>query len=220
MAATIPKNINAQHPTRRQARSTWHTDIDPDLPDGYVPHGFKDKPHRAGYVGTKQAKISQRYNWLQPVHLELIQYYASDGMSLNDIAKKLQITVRQLEGLIKTMPEVGEAIQFGKDRLVARVESGLIKAALGMSCKDYRKTTYFNGQGELVTTKIEEREYDVPPNVEAIKMFLFTRAKDRYSKDTIQPIEDRSINITIKKADSTVAITEQDKPFAVETPEV
>jgi len=203
--------------------SSWRESNDDDMPSGYIPENFNENKKIAGRLKSRYSsdkvktgliqskeRVSHRYAWLRPVHLELIQYYASDGLSLKDISLKTGIPYSEMKDIAKYDQDVADAIQFGKDRMVARVESALIKTALGMRCSEYKKTTYFNEKGVETSSKIEEREYDLPPSVEAIKVILFARAKDRYNKDMTPTYEDRSINITIRKADGSVNMIEQE----------
>lgn len=163
----------------------------------------RNKPKKAR---TKLTIKEVELKWTEPVYLEMLRYYASDGLSKKVIAEKLNISLKTLERLLAKHEEVRAAFQWGIDHMISRVESALLRSALGLTIVEKRHTIVYDTNNEIKETKDEVIEKEIPPNVDAIRCFLFARAKDRYNKADNEVKDDRTINITIKKTDGSIQV--------------
>lgn len=77
--------------------------------------------------------------WLTPDGLLMLEAYARDGMTDEQIAKAIGIAAGTLYDWKKRFPEISEAIKKGKAPVDFMVENALLKRALGFN---YEEKTY------------------------------------------------------------------------------
>jgi len=87
--------------------------------------------------------------WLTPDGLLLLEAWARDGLTDEQIAHNLNITPSTYYEWKKKYPEISEAIKRGKEVVDVLVENALLKRALGYS---------FN-EDKYVTIPLEQAEY-------------------------------------------------------------
>lgn len=146
-------------------------------------------------------------DWLNEDSLELIAGWARDGYSFSDIAKRIGISAPQLTKWRNEYPEIADALKKGSELIDYKVESALLKAALGYKTKETTIiTTLRNGKTVETTTQTVTKE--VPPNVPACQTWLYNRRSDKWknrnSKSSIvDDLNDNpDISITITRANS------------------
>ena len=69
--------------------------------------------------------------WQEPDNLVLLQGWARDGCTDEELAKKMNISPSTLYEWVKKYPEISEAIKKGKEVVDYEVENALLKKALG-----------------------------------------------------------------------------------------
>ena len=144
--------------------------------------------------------------WLEDDNLLLIESWARDGYSLHDIAEKIGVSYKTIHQWKSEYKEIADAINNGKELVDYKVESALLKSALGYKTKEVKVTTVMR-YGKVVETTKEVTEKEQPPNVPAIQMWLYNRSKNKWKNmsgktsvfDEMQ--EDTSIEITVRRAD-------------------
>ena len=128
--------------------------------------------------------------WLSPEGLALIEGWARDGMIEDDIAKKMGIVRSTLFAWKNKYPEITNALKAGKEVVDRRVESALLKRALGYEYEEVRQisTKKPNGTKEI---RVEKVNKVVPPDTTAQIFWLKNRRPDIWRNN---PIEERAAN--------------------------
>lgn len=132
--------------------------------------------------------------------LMLIQCWVRDGLTVKQIAERLQVSSDTLYKWRYKNPELEEAFKKGKELVDYEVENALLKAALGYTKKKtvtYIGTVRKSGSREIGGEKIEE---EVGPNVTACLAWLNNRkSKDwQRNRDESLSLEDKMSGVTIQ----------------------
>lgn len=112
--------------------------------------------------------------WLSPDGLLLLEAYARDGLTDEQIAKNLDITPSTLYEWKRRYSEISEALKKGKEVVDIEVENALLKRALGYSYEE--KKVEVSEEGTKVTKTIKE----VVPDTTAQIFWLKNRRPDRW----------------------------------------
>lgn len=146
-------------------------------------------------------------DWLDEDRLELLAGWARDGFTFTDVAKLIGISAAQLTKWRNQYPEIADALKRGKEIIDYKVESALLKAALGYKTKETTIiTTLRNGKTVETTTQTVTKE--IAPNVSACQVWLYNRRQDKWknrnSRSSIVDDlnENPDISITITRAGS------------------
>ena len=138
--------------------------------------------------------------WIEEDKLLLIECWARDGYTMQDIANRIGITDKTLREWRKEYPEIQKAISNGKEIIDYKVENALLKSALGYKTKEAKVTTIMR-YGKVVETQKEVTEKDQAPNVTACQVWLYNRCPDKWKKNRDNLIEleeeDTSIQVTV-----------------------
>lgn len=123
--------------------------------------------------------------WLEPDGLLLLEAWARDGLTDEEIAAKIGITPSTLYVWVKKYSEISEAIKKGKEIVDIQVENALLKKALGgfeITEKTYERID--DTQEDLVVTKKVVKQ--LPPDVAAMIFWLRNRRPDKWrgNRDT------------------------------------
>lgn len=159
-------------------------------------------------------------DWLTDDGLLLLESWARDGYTMNDIANKIGISIKTFLNWKGRYPEIHKAVSKGKELVDYQVENALLKSALGYKTKEVKVTTTMR-YGKVVETIKEVTDKEVAPNVPAIQMWLYNRTKDKWknmnnSKSMFDEMEeDSSIEITVTRANKNET-TNGDAPSAKE----
>ena len=150
---------------------------------------------------TKKEILSQL---LDDNGLALLEGWCRDGYSIDDIADCLGITSVTFRKWMARFPQIEEAMRAGKEAIDYKVESALLKSALGYKTKEVKTTTIMRF-GKVVETQKEVLEKEQAPNVQAITLWLTNRNKDKWktpnSKNLLDEVEeDTSIQVTVTRA--------------------
>lgn len=117
------------------------------------------------------------HEWIKPEGLTRIQGWAMDGLTDEEIAKKIGITRKTLYEWMNKFSDISDAIKRNKDVADRLVEQALYNKALGR-CKvtetvKERRLNVKTGEYELVVVK--ETIKGVPPDVAAQVFWLKNR---------------------------------------------
>ena len=113
--------------------------------------------------------------WLTPDGLLLLEGYARDGLTDEQIAAKVGINPATLYKWIDKYGEIGEALKRGKAPVDFQVENALLKRAMGYEYEEVITEVY--GDGKKHVKKIKRH---VPPDVTAQIFWLKNRKAERW----------------------------------------
>lgn len=106
-----------------------------------------------------------------------IEKWAADGLSEEQIATNLRISVTTFELYKRTRPQFVEALKRGRQSVVTEIENALMKRARGFSVEE--KKTYIKYDAEGNATKYQEvTERYFPPDVAACSLVLKNKSRD------------------------------------------
>lgn len=117
--------------------------------------------------------------WLTPEGLLLIEGWARDGLTDEEIAKNIGISKQTFYDWQKKYPDFSDSIKKNKEIADRCVENALFRKATGYKAKEITREKQWNrttGQYELVTVK--EVEKDVAPDTTAQIFWLKNRKPD------------------------------------------
>jgi len=126
--------------------------------------------------------------WLEPENLTLIEGWARDGLTDEQIAKdKMHIAPTTLYDWINKYPKISKAMSLGKEVVDYEVESALKKRAEGYDI--WEETEVWNQElGEWVPATRKKKH--VPADTSATSMWLRNRRPDKWrDKPVVQEAE-------------------------------
>lgn len=141
--------------------------------------------------------------WLTPDNLTCIEGWARDGLTDEQIAHNMGVSVKTLyEWKNKHVP-IRDALKRGKAPVDYEVENALFKSAIGFTVKVTKpikvKKRVFQGKGYTEEEEIQfvEEEQYIPPNTTAQIFWLKNRRPDKWrdrveNKIVAQDVEDLS----------------------------
>ena len=125
--------------------------------------------------------------WLEKDKLILLEGWARDGLTDEQIAKNIGINRTTLYDWKKKETNIADALKKGKEVIDFEVENALLKRALGY---EYEEETYENG---ILTKKVKKQ---VPPDTTAQIFWLKNRQVKKW-RDKVEIAD----NDAIKKLD-------------------
>lgn len=144
-------------------------------------------------------------DWLEEDNLMLLECWARDGYTYEDIANKIGIAYSTLRKWRKDYPEIDKALKQGREIIDYKVENALLKSALGYKTKEVKVTTIMR-HGKVVETQTEVLDKEQAPNVHAAQCWLYNRLpkkwKNMNSRANIldDMDEDTSIQVIVTRA--------------------
>lgn len=149
-------------------------------------------------MASKNASIVDE--WLDDDNLMLIEAWARDGYTKQDIADRIGIHICTLREWEKNYPEIKEALKKGREIIDYKVENALLKRALGYTAKEIKVVLgrqVKGGQTFQVTREVVEKE--IAPDVTACAMWLNNRRPDKWkrNRDKIVELEEEDSNLQI-----------------------
>lgn len=117
--------------------------------------------------------------WLEPDGLLLLEAWARDGLTDEQIAHNMGITRETLRVWKNKFSVISATLKRGKDVVDIEVENALLKKALGYTYTETTKERGLNpetGRVELITTKVVTKE--VVPDTTAQIFWLKNRRPD------------------------------------------
>lgn len=141
--------------------------------------------------------------WLEEDNLMLLECWARDGYTFQDIANRIGISISTLRMWRGQYPEINDALKKGREIIDYKVENALLKSALGYKTKEVKVTTTMR-YGKVVETVKEVTDREQAPNVSAIQCWLYNRLPNKWKKNRDQLIEldeeDTKIQVTVTRA--------------------
>lgn len=113
--------------------------------------------------------------WLTPDGLLLLEGWARDGLTDEQIAKNIGIGVGTLYVWKDRFKEIHEAIKKGKAPVDFEVENALLKRALGYDYEEVVTEVY--GDGKKHVRKVKKH---MPPDVAAAIIWLKNRCPNKW----------------------------------------
>lgn len=144
-------------------------------------------------------------DWLEADGLILLESWARDGYTIQNIANRIGVSQQCLRGWMNKYPEIKKAINTGRELVDYKVENALLKAALGYKTKEVRVATIIRN-GKVLETQKETIEREQAPNVSACQTWLYNRKpktwRNMNSRSNMfdELDEDTSIHITVERA--------------------
>ena len=140
--------------------------------------------------------------WLQGDNLILLQGWARDGLSDEQIAHNMGINVATLYRWKNDHSEICEALKKSKEVVDKEVENALYKSALGYDYEEITEERRFikeKNDYELVVTKKIKRHQ--PPNTAAIIFWLKNRKRDVWKDKPLDDGNEEAINLMYAQLD-------------------
>lgn len=150
--------------------------------------------------------------WCEPDNLMLLECWARDGYTMQDICNRIGINLCTLRQWRIKHPEIDKAIRNGKEIVDYKVENALLKSALGYRTKEVKVITTIR-KGEVVETTKEVTEKDQAPNVSACQCWLYNRMPDKWKKNRDNQFDlgkDEEIKVTITRAGTKEITNDED----------
>ena len=144
-------------------------------------------------------------DWLEEDNLMLLECWARDGYTFEDIANRIGISYSALRAWRKQYPDIDKALKAGREIVDYKVENALLKSALGYKTKEVKITTTYR-HGKVVETIKEVTDKEQAPNVSAVQCWLYNRLpkkwKNMNSRANIldDMDEDTSIQVIVTRA--------------------
>lgn len=117
--------------------------------------------------------------WTTPEGLTLIEGYARNGLTDEQISRKIGISRSTLNEWRKRFPDIANALKKGKEVVDNEAENALLKRALGFRATETIRER--DESGELVITK--EVTKDVPPDTTALIYWLKNRRPEKWRQN-------------------------------------
>ena len=123
--------------------------------------------------------LSKINEWLEKDKLILLEGWARDGLTDEQIAKNIGISRASLYEWKKKEVDIFDALKKGKEVIDFEVENALLKRALGY---EYEEETYENG---ILTKKVKKQ---VAPDTTAQIFWLKNRKKEQW-REKVEVVE-------------------------------
>lgn len=116
--------------------------------------------------------------WLTPDGRLLLEAWARDGLTDEQIAHNCGINTATLYDWKKRYPEISEALKKGKEVVDIEVENALLKRAKGFEYCEEKIEMETNGTGQVLSRKVVQTVKQVAPDVGAAAFWLKNRRPD------------------------------------------
>lgn len=113
--------------------------------------------------------------WLEPEGLKLLEGWARDGLTDEQVAKNIGIATGTLYDWKNKHPEISEALKKGKEVVDIQVENALLKRALGYEYTE-EKVEISEKDGKKVVQTVKH----VAPDTTAQIFWLKNRRPDKW----------------------------------------
>lgn len=128
--------------------------------------------------------------WIEPDGLLLLEGWARDGLTDEQIAHNIGISRGTLYDWKKAYPDISNALKRGKDVVDIEVENALLKRAMGYDYVEERVEV--NGNGKR---KVTQTTKHVPGDTTAQIFWLKNRRADRWRDKPTPTAEGNEVTI-------------------------
>lgn len=149
--------------------------------------------------------IGKYQKWLEPDGLLLLEAWARDGLTDEQISKNMGITSRSLTEYKKSYLPIFLALKRGKEVVDYEVENALLKRALGYTVKETITTgepVIVDGKQQLKNAKVKIIEKHIAPDVGAQIFWLKNRKVEEWKDKkeyTPEPVERMESKLTLEE---------------------
>lgn len=137
------------------------------------------------------SRVAKFQYWLEPEGLTLLEGWARDGLTEEQIAHNCGINRASLTRWKKRFPEFAQALRKGREVVDYEVENALLKRALGYEYTEVTREETDKGEKRRETVKLE------PPNVTALLFWLKTRRPDKWQGQPQEQEEDEEGGVVV-----------------------
>lgn len=123
---------------------------------------------------------AHRYKeWLEPEKLVLLEGWRRDGLTYEQIAENVGISVKQLYEWQKQHPPIRDALKKGEEVMIYNVENALYKIAVGYDAVETEQVETEMPDGTVTKQKRAKKRH-IPPSVGAICFILKNRRSSKW----------------------------------------
>lgn len=126
--------------------------------------------------------------WLTPDGLTLLEGWARDGLTDEQLARKMGISCGTLYAWKNKFPEISEALKKGKEVVDVEVENALLKRALGY---EYTETMVEHSPDGV---KRRETVKFIPPDVTAQIFWLKNRKPETWREKQVVEVSEEALD--------------------------
>lgn len=143
--------------------------------------------------------------WLTPENLILIEGWARDGLTLEQIANNIGVRVSTLHEWKSKKPEILDALKRGKEVADYEVENALFKRAKGY---DYiEETTEITTVDGRETKHVKKVKKHVSPDTGAAAFWLKNRRPDKWrDRPALDEMGDDKLQTYLDKLESEINV--------------
>ena len=116
--------------------------------------------------------------WLEPESLVLLEGWARDGLTDEQIADNIGIVTSTFYEWKKKYSDISEALKKGKEVADYEVENAMHKSAIGYFVEETK--TYINEVEGVKTRRVEKTKKWIAPNTAAQIFWLKNRRPDKW----------------------------------------
>lgn len=116
--------------------------------------------------------------WLEPESLVLLEGWARDGLTDDQISKNIGVSPRTLYDWKTKYPPILQSLKKGKEVADYEVENAMHKSAIGYFVEETK--TYINEVEGVKTRRIEKTKKWIAPNTAAQIFWLKNRRPDKW----------------------------------------
>lgn len=125
--------------------------------------------------------------WLTPDGLMLLEGWARDGLTDEQLARKMGISCGTLYAWKNKFPEISEALKKGKEVVDVEVENALLKRALGYEYTETMVEHSPDGVKRRKTVKF------IPPDVTAQIFWLKNRKPETWREKQVVEVSEEAL---------------------------
>ena len=113
--------------------------------------------------------------------LFLIEAWARDGKTEQEMAKKLEVPYSSFREYKKAYPQLAKALKIGKEEKDICLENAAFRSALGYKTKQTKKEQVWNPKEEKFELLVsEEVTKEMAPNPAMLKFLMINRMPEKY----------------------------------------
>lgn len=152
-------------------------------------------------TGSKKARPVRMTDWETDDKLTLLQGWARNGLTQEQIAKNVGCASTTLSSWKSKSDKISEALKKGTEVVDLEVENALLKRALGYKSQNKQTFINVNAKGQK-SQRIIVTENEVPPDTTAIVFWLKNRRPDKWRK--MAPAFERKTEAEARKLEAEI----------------